>query len=188
MQILKTFAFFIFIRCMEEIWKDIPGYEGLYKVSNLGNVLSLNNYRRSNSKILKQHISKSGYHSVVLSKNQIKKTYRVHRLVAMVFIPNPDNLPFINHKDENKANNCVDNLEWCTDDYNRHYGTMFLRAKLSNIKSRGRKVACYNLKGEFIKEYEYINQAKIDGHDRSGIIPVCKGFRNTYHCLIWKYI
>ncbi len=172
---------------MKEIFKDIPGYEGLYRVSNLGRILSLNNYHRTGSIILKQRISKKGYHSVVLSKKQIKKTIRVHRLVALVFIPNPNNLPYVNHKDEDKSNNRMDNLEWCSDDYNRHYGTMFKRSHQSNIESRGRKVACLNFKGELIKIYDYINQAKIDGHDRSGIIPVCQGKRKTYHSMIWKY-
>ena len=101
---------------VEEIWKDIPNYEGVYKVSNLGNVKSFNNrIKDKNPIILKQTIDrKNGYLTVSLSKNGKKKIYRVHKLVASIFIDNFNNYPVINHKDGNKLNNCVDNLEWCT--------------------------------------------------------------------------
>lgn len=92
----------------EEIWKDVVGYEGLYKVSNLGNVYS-NYVHRS----LKQGNHRDGYKFVILNKNGKSKYMSVHRLVATAFIPNQDDLPEVNHKDEDKTNNCVDNLEWC---------------------------------------------------------------------------
>lgn len=100
----------------EEIWKDILNYEGLYQISNLGNVKSLGNkHKHKNSIILKQTIDrKNGYLTVSLSKKGKMKMYRVHRLVANAFIDNFNNYPIINHKDGNKLNNCVDNLEWCT--------------------------------------------------------------------------
>ena len=118
---------------MKEIWKDIENFEGLYQVSNLGNDRSLdriknqfNGYYYSNriykGKILKPAISKNGYLRVLLQANGIKKNCCIHRLVAETFIPNIDNLPIINHKDENKLNNQVDNLEWCTQSYNINYG------------------------------------------------------------------
>ena len=110
---------------MEE-WKAIAGYEGLYEVSNLGRIKSLSRidsrgYKR-NEKILKLNKDSGGYLKVSLYKNGKPKQYNVHRLVAIAFIPNPDNLPEVNHKDENRINNYVDNLEWCNRKYNCNYG------------------------------------------------------------------
>ena len=117
---------------MQEVWKDIVGYENLYQISNLGNVKSVEKYVNSclkhntkikrKEKMLKQY-NKSGYLQVALSKNGIKMFFLVHRLVAQAFIPNPNNLPQINHKDENKQNNNINNLEWCDRKYNCNYGT-----------------------------------------------------------------
>lgn len=117
---------------MEE-WRDIKGYEGLYQVSNFGRVMRLDKVVHDiikgsmRSRIFNGHIMKlltnkyTNYVSVYISKDGHKTRYHVHRLVADAFIPNPDNLPCVNHKDENKANNCVDNLEWCTYQYNSAY-------------------------------------------------------------------
>ena len=102
---------------MQEIWKDIPGYEGLYMISNLSHVYSFKLNR-----LLIQYKDENGYKDVWLTKDGKGKHYSVHRLVAMTFIPNPDNLPQVNHKDENPSNNCVLNLEWCTAKYNCNYG------------------------------------------------------------------
>lgn len=102
--------------------KDIKGYEGLYKVDNFGNVYSLPRKTTKGGK-LKQQINKRNYCRVVLCKNNIAKAFSVHRLVAQAFIPNPQNFPQVNHKDENPRNNCVSNLEWCTAKYNCNYGT-----------------------------------------------------------------
>lgn len=108
---------------MEEIWKPI-GYEG-YEVSNLGRVKSYK-YDKINGKIMKPYKNTKGYLQIDLQLDGRKRENRVHlsahRLVAIAFIPNPDNLPQVNHKDEDKTNNCVDNLEWYTNDYNAHYG------------------------------------------------------------------
>lgn len=110
---------------MREIWKDIPDYEGLYQVSNLGRVKSLERYVKHLSgsmKLLKERIlviiKNGGYYRVTLSKNNIKKAKTIHRLIGESFIPNPNNLPFINHIDGNKLNNSVENLEWCTSQEN----------------------------------------------------------------------
>lgn len=104
---------------MVEIWKDIEGYEGKYQVSNYGRVKSLN-YNKE--KILKIGDNSKGYKIVTLCKDGKSKTYFVHRLVAFAFIPNPNNLPQVNHKDEDPSNNCVNNLEWCSAEYNINYG------------------------------------------------------------------
>lgn len=104
-----------------ETFLSVPGYEGLYEVSNKGNVKSL---RRGI--ILKPSIL-HGYLRVGLHKDNKTQYYVVHRLVALVFIPNPENLPFVNHKDESRNNNCVENLEWCTAQYNNTYGTAIKR-------------------------------------------------------------
>lgn len=106
---------------MQEIWKNIDGYEGKYQISNLGNVKSLNYGGRGYARNLVPKINNSGRLWVELMKDGKKRQFLIHRLVGMAFIPNPDNLPQINHKDENPKNNRVDNLEWCTNLYNFHY-------------------------------------------------------------------
>ena len=103
------------------IWKPIVGYEGLYEVSNTGLIKSLNCYNYKEPRLLKLRRRSDGYLNVGLSKNNVTKTKTVHRIVAEAFIPNPNNLEMINHKDENRANNNVDNLEWCTRAYNQLY-------------------------------------------------------------------
>ena len=126
---------------MEE-WKSIPGYEGLYEVSNLGRVKSLEKYRYNNGgkQLLKERIlrpikTRTGYFILSLYKNKTYKYYLIHRLVALTFIPNPDNLPMVNHLDEDKTNNRVENLEWCTAKYNSNYGTSIERAINTKIKN-----------------------------------------------------
>lgn len=115
---------------MNEIWKDIKGYESLYQVSNLGRVKSLarkvikkNYVSFKKERILKQQTDRYGYKKVILQRNYQIKTFSIHRLVAEAFLENPYNLPQINHKDENKENNCVLNLEYCDSKYNNNYGT-----------------------------------------------------------------
>lgn len=107
---------------IQEIWKDIDGYEGLYQVSTYGNVKRMPG-KTSNGRILKPFADKNGYLCIGVSKNGVRKTFKIHRLVAMIYLPNPENLPEVNHKDENKTNNCVSNLEWCDHAYNSQYGT-----------------------------------------------------------------
>lgn len=126
---------------MTEIFKDIKGYENLYQVSNLGNVLSL----RRNI-ILKPRKNNKGYLQLNLSKEGKIKMFLVHRLVAETFIDNPNNYPIINHKDENPSNNHDDNLEWCSNKYNIQY-------------SKGTKIECINLKTNEIKHFPSIREA-----------------------------
>lgn len=125
---------------MEEIWKDIPGYEGYYQVSNIGRVRSLDRVKRDGIKmkgvIRKPHIDACGYHLVALIKDCKVKNTGIHRLVAMAFIPNPDNLPQVNHIDEVRSHNSVDNLEWCSVAYNQNYGH---RKERSSEKLKGER-------------------------------------------------
>ena len=128
---------------MNEEWRPIVGYEGLYEVSNTGQVRSLDMYVKSKSKSYRLHKGKvlspgkdtDGYLKVCLSCNGKNKMFFVHRLAAQAFIPNPDNLPEINHKDENPGNNSVDNLEWCDRSYNNTYGTRQDKVRDTNIKN-----------------------------------------------------
>lgn len=121
------------------IWKDIPEYEGLYQVSNLGEVKSLsknrnafNSYYVSKERILKPALNDSGYKIVVLTKNKKPKSLRIHRLVALAFIDNLENKPQVNHKDGNKTNNNVENLEWCTNGENGKHAYKLGLKKINN--------------------------------------------------------
>ena len=111
---------------MQEEWKDIKGFEGLYSISNKGRVICWNYKGLGYPKDITPHCN--GYQRVGLVKDGIRKTCLVHRLVAIAFIPNPNNLPIVNHKDEDPRNNNVENLEWCTASYNTSYGTAMERA------------------------------------------------------------
>lgn len=138
---------------MDEVWKDIAGYEGLYQVSNLGRVKSFRGsakFGKPEELVLKPSLINSGYHVVTLySKNRKKHKFQVHRLVAETFIDNPAHLPCVNHKDENKLNNCVLNLEWCTYQYNNNYGTARIRA----IESKRKTIVQMTLEGIPIAMY-----------------------------------
>ena len=121
---------------MDEIWKDIEGFEGLYQVSNFGRVKCVEHKcpGRHGLRTVKEHLmtqvkGSKGYFYVALSNMDRGRTFTVHRLVAKAFIPNPENLPCVNHKDEDKFNNNVDNLEWCTSLYNNTYNDVHLRRK-----------------------------------------------------------
>ena len=175
-----------------EVWKDIRDYEGLYQVSNWSRVRSLDRYVNANNgslqfkqgKILKTRQTWDGYLIVDLHKAGRIKTVKVHRLVAEAFIPNPDNLPQVNHKDENKQNNVVTNLEWCTNDYNYHYGTCIER----KAKSKQIPIKQYTLDGEFVREWESAIQAEREGSFMSTTITkCCKGKQKTHKDYIWKY-
>lgn len=167
---------------MEEVFRDIKGYEGLYQISNLGKVRSLN-YRRTNTtQILRQGKQKAGYLFVLLCNSKGHKTNRIHRLVADAFIPNTNNYPCVNHKDENKENNNIDNLEWCDIKYNNSYG--------SKLDKKRKKVICITTG----KEFNSIKKAsEFYNIDNSTIVKVCKGkrkyggmFKNIE--LEWKYV
>lgn len=178
---------------MNESWKDVEGYEGLYQVSNCGRVKSLERMRLVKSgcfgkvkeKILKHGKNKSGYLQVLLWKDGKQKSHRVQRLVANAFIPNPENKPEVNHKDENKENNCVWNLEWCDRKYNCNYGARNEKMlKSRNGKNALKKVLCVETNKVYPSAHEAERQT---GIFNQSIIKCCKGkykSTNGYH---WQY-
>lgn len=175
---------------MQETWKDIKGYEGIYKVSNLGNILSLNYHRMKITKLKKFTLNHKGYPTVHLSNNKNNKRFLVHRLVAEAFIPNPNNYPQINHIDGNKQNNKIDNLEWCTNSENiKHaYKNKLIKIKKGAEVHNHRKVNQYDLNGNLVNQWTCINDAsrKINKAP-SGIIFCCQGRYKTAYGFIWKY-
>ena len=120
---------------MEEIWKDVKNYEGLYQISNLGRLKSVERIykNRKCKELIKKTSVANGYERIGLSKNGEIKYFSIHRLVAEAFIDNPKNLPCINHKDTNKRNNKVDNLEWCTHKENNNYGNHYNKIMLKRV-------------------------------------------------------
>ena len=175
----------------KEYWKPVVGYEGLYMVSNWGRVKSFDRWVKSRNgsvrfckgRILKPLTSSSGYLCVNLYKNNIKKEYLVHRLVAEAFIDNPDNLSQVNHRDENKLNNNVDNLEWCDAKYNINFGTCIERRS----KKKSKPVLQYTLDGEFVREWPSTMEAARNGFNQGNIWMCCQGKLKTYKGYIWKY-
>lgn len=117
---------------MAEIWKDIKGYEGKYQVSNWGNVRSLNYNKTGQPRVMAGNINRNGYKSQMLRKGNRRKLISIHRLVAQAFIPNPNNYPCVNHKNEIKTDNRVENLEWCTYEYNTNYGGCIQKLKTNH--------------------------------------------------------
>ena len=187
---------------MEE-WRNIKGYEGRYQISSFGRVKSLiDNKGKYREKILKQRIDK-GYLKAHLTKNGKQKTYSVHRLVAQAFIPNLNSLPCINHKDEDKTNNHVSNLEWCDYNYNNNYGTRNEKISKKNKENfkgkykgknnpRARKVICITTGEKFNYIREASNKYNIKNHE--DITRACQGKRRsvgkhpiTGKPLKWKY-
>lgn len=186
---------------MEEIWKDVKGYEGLYQVSNLGRVRSLDRYvncgiKNNNrvikkGKIIKQCI-RNNYLGVGLCNQKTQKSKNVHRLVAEAFIPNPNNYSCVNHKDENKLNNCVQNLEWCTNAYNNNYGTRLnkISKALTNNSKTSKKVNQYDKNGNLIRQWESTKQIERElGINNAHIGKCCqnKPHYKTSGGYIWKY-
>lgn len=172
----------------KEIWCPIEGYEGLYEVSNLGNVRSLGNKKTKKTKILKQNMNTSGYLRVYLCKNGKQKQFKVHRLVAEAFIPNLFGYPQVNHIDEDKTNNHIDNLEWCDNKYNSNHGTRNKRISVKNINGKCSKpILQLTETGEFLKEYPSLQEAGRNGFNIGNICACCRGERKTHKGYIWKY-
>ena len=179
---------------MEEIWKDIDGFEGLYQISNYGRIKSLGRPGKGYGdkytvdRIIKDIRCTNGYRSAFLNKNGVRHVRLVHRLVAMAFIENPNNLPQVNHKDEDITNNRADNLEWCTPKYNANYGSRNIRCYESNRKHFK---PVYQLDidcGMIIRWWDSIRSAA-NGLNicEEQIIRVCKGTNKTAGGFKWMY-
>lgn len=164
----------------QEIWKDVVGYEGLYQVSNLGRVKSIRGRRPSRDNpsnrkdvIMASHSGAARYLGVSLRKEGNSRTKTVHRLVAQAFLPNPLGFPCVNHKDENPLNNRVENLEWCTQEYNANHGSANSKRSQSNSKHApyyGKEICAFNKNGEFVGQYA----SAMDAAKELQIASTCK--------------
>lgn len=172
---------------MEKMWKEIPGTDGKYLISTHGEVMAIsrrvkfgNIYRWTKTKLLTPRDNGKGY----LELEFLEKHRYIHRLVAEAFIPNPENLPQVNHKDENKSNNCVENLEWCDRVYNTNYGTGIERSK---EKRFGDRFVVINLDtGEVYQTPKDASRAT--GIHNDSISRVCKGKSKTAGGYRWRYL
>lgn len=186
---------------LNEIWKDIPGYQGYYQISSLGKVKSLKRLVNSSKsaiglrivgeRILKTRIDKYGYETVILRKNNKDKHYTIHRLVASVFLDNPDNLPSINHKDLNKLNNYYLNLEWCSTDYNNKYAGRqdLINAILRNKVFGNPQIKQINLETNEALVFKSLHEAsKATGYSRQEISRCCRKLRGPYKNCCWEFI
>lgn len=181
---------------MEEIWKDIPGYEGLYQASNLGKIKSMprKGTHSQEEYILKEKKRRKGYHEIALTKECKTKHYFVHRLIAMTFIPNPLNLPQIDHIDDNKSNNCVNNLQWITNADNMAKAWRTGARTIEKTYKRGKdnkiskSVMQYDLEGNFIKQWYCIKDIERELKFHSGnICCCCRHKRPTAYGFKWEY-
>lgn len=170
---------------INEEWRDVVGYEGLYKISNKGRIKSLQRTAKSKNgsirtvseKLRKINKNKSGYLMVILNKEGEKKGLKLHRLVAQSFLDNPENLPQVNHRNENKQDNRVENLEWCTQDYNNKYGTRTERTS--------KKVKCLETGVIYPSTIEI--QRKL-GFSSANISKCCRGKVKTCGGFHWQYV
>lgn len=188
---------------MEEIWKDIEGYEGLYQISSYGRVKSLNYQNRGVERVLVPKCNNSGRLWVELARDKKRKPMLIHRLVGMAFIPNPNNYPQINHIDENPKNNCVDNLEWCTAEYNIQYSLHSPRRHQLNgerkhrgykkktdrvYKKRTQRIVQLDLSGNVVRVWDNLVSIRHEtGWNDWHIEECCKGNRHKAKGYIWRY-
>lgn len=171
----------------QEEWKPIIGYDNKYAVSNYGNVKCLKNTGKV--KILKPHKTNRGYLRVDLYFNHKARHCLIHRLVAEAFIPNPNNLPQVNHKDENPLNNHMDNLEWCTVSYNINYGNR--NSKVSKMLQETKDsipIKQYTLNGEFVKEWKGAREIeRVLGYNQANIRHCCEKQGRYAKGFQWRY-
>lgn len=174
-----------------EIWKDIQGYEGLYQVSNYGRVRSLDRYisykgigkALRKGKFLKPYQADNGYLRVILQKDGKINNFAVHALVMKMFVGEKQANMQINHKDECKTNNNVENLEYCSAKYNCNYGNRTEKI----IQKRQKPVIGLNMDGEIVYEFKNAKEAENFGFSSSHICNCCKGKRKWHKGLFWKY-
>lgn len=174
---------------MEE-WRDIEGYEGLYQVSNTGKVKSLNYRKTGKEKILKPYDNGYGYLKVKLCKDGKDTSCKVHRLVAQAFLENPDDLPEVNHKNEDKTDNRVENLEWCNRSYNVNHGTRNKRVAEKNINNSktSKPVIGINKVSGLIVEFPSLCEAsRQTGIDHGHICHCLKGRLKSAGGFYWIY-
>ena len=185
---------------MEEIWKPIPGYEGRYEVSSHGRVrrcyrvaIEKGSFSETKRKVypeqlIRPHTNNQGYYVIGLQGADNKQhTYILHRLVALAFIPNPQHLPQINHKDEVRTNNHVENLEWCTSKYNMHYNGRIERFAKSNRKPVGK----FDDAGNLLATFPCAKDAAVEaGLCESAILKCCQGQKWYGHAggYVYKYL
>ena len=176
---------------IEKGFTDIKGYEGHYMINEQGDIYSL-----KRKKLMTPCLNTCGYYQVHLSKNGIMKMHRIHRLVAQTFIPNPYNLPQVNHKDENKLNNNVENLEWCTQTYNMNYNDgQKRRAKSRNYEdiskkrsnAQSKEITQYDYDGSIVAVWKNAYVAEQHGYNRTMINQCCIGNKKSHKGYIWKY-
>lgn len=168
---------------IKEIWKPIEGYPD-YEVSNLGRIKSLNYNRTGKEKIMKLQSGKNGYQIIHLCKNGIHYNFKIHRLVALAFLPNPNNLPCINHINENKTDNRVENLEWCTHKYNMNFGTILQRKSIKQSKP----ILQLNNYGELVKKWNGAREVQRKTiFNQGNISRCCKGNSKTAYGYKWGY-
>ena len=181
---------------IEEIWKDVDGYEGLYMISDIGRVKSLDYNHTGEEKILKLSKDKSGYLIVGLWKNGSRKWFKVHRLVATAFIDNPDNKPCIDHINTVRTDNRVENLRWCTAKENnnnpisrkRLFDNSPVVGKIGKDNFNSKAVCQYNLDDKLIRKWDCIMDVERElGFSNSHISKCCLGKRKTAHGFVWKY-
>ena len=174
----------------KEIWKPVAGYEGRYEVSNFGRVKSLNYMRTGKEKILRLQNGAHNYQIVCLTKDGKERMHYIHRLVAEAFIPNPENLPQINHIDENRFNNCVENLEWCTVKYNINYGerTEKVVKKTTNGK-KAKIVRQFSLEGDFVQDWPSLAELERQtGFHRGNVGKCCQCKYKSAYGFKWEYV
>ena len=175
---------------MNEIWLPVKDYEGLYEVSNLGNVRSLKRKTTSGKMLITSPDRKrNGYLKLTLSKNDVQKNVLVHRLVACAFIPNPKQLKEVNHKDGNKMNNCVDNLEWVTREENTSHAIKTgLRKPIFNNPLRSFPVNQYSIDGALVNSYPSMREAERQtGVRHKGISDCSIGKRESAGGYKWRF-
>ena len=191
-----------------EVWKtavyDGEVFEGLYKISNLGRILSLNYKNTGKSELLEPYERKDGYFQVGLSKNGEKKDCLVHRLIAETFLPNPENKPQVNHKIEGKEGKSINivifnedgtvnkertTIEWVTPKENNDYGTRNERVSDAQINdpNKSKKVLQFTLDGEFVREWESIAECGRNGFNRSNVSACCRGKQKTHKGFRFMY-